>query len=184
MTGLRRLLAAIVIGLLCGLVAAGPGHAQPAKKPNVEKPPSDPGKGSNSGLPIPRFVSLNSDKVNVRAGPGDRYPITWQFVRRGLPVEVTAEFEYWRRVRDQDGSEGWVHKNLLSGRRYALIAGGVRTLYAEASRGAEIVLQAEAGVQGRVLSCKDAWCRLEIGGRRGWLPRAQLWGVYGNETVE
>ncbi|MEH6546060.1 MAG: SH3 domain-containing protein, partial [Sneathiella sp.] len=72
-------------------------------------------------MPLPRFVSLSSNKVNVRTGPGTRYPITWVFVRRGWPVEVIAEYELWRRIRDVDGSTGWVHKGLLSSRRTLII---------------------------------------------------------------
>jgi SH3-like domain-containing protein len=146
--------------------------------------PTAAAKGSNTGLPVPRFVSLGADKVNVRSGPGDRYPITWQFQRRALPVEITAEFEYWRRIRDIDGAEGWVHKNLLNGRRFALITGTTRSLFTDPSRTAEVVLQAEAGVQGRVLTCRTGWCRLEIEKRRGWLPQDELWGVYPNEVIE
>ncbi len=173
------LAAACAVGPVSAVQAA---DAAPPKR--AERPPPEPGKGSNTGLPVPRFVSLGSDKVNVRSGPGDRYPIVWQFVRRGLPVEITAEFEYWRRIRDQDGAEGWVHKNLLSGRRFALIAGGIRNLHDDPSQDSTVVMQAEPGVQGRLLNCKDSWCRMEVNGRRGWLPRMQLWGVYADETIE
>jgi SH3-like domain-containing protein len=191
MTNRALLRVAALLGALAVVSAACPPLQQAAAqeaskeaKPRREKPPPEPGKGSNSGLPLPRFVSLGSDKVNVRAGPGDRYPIIWQFVRRHVPVEITAEFEYWRRIRDQDGAEGWVHKNLLSGRRYALVTGGIRNFYGEPTREAEVVAQAETGVQGRLLACKGPWCRMDVGGNRGWIPRAQLWGVYADETIE
>ncbi len=74
-----------------------------------------------SGLPVPRYVSLKSDHVNVRAGPTKDQDVTWIYTRSGLPVEITAEFENWRRVRDSEGAEGWVYHSLLSGRRTAVI---------------------------------------------------------------
>ncbi len=143
-----------------------------------------PERGGETGLPVPRFVSLASDKVNVRTGPGVRYPIAWQFVRRGLPVEVVAEFEYWRRIRDQDCAEGWVHKSLLSGQRAALVTGGMRSLLAKPEPTAEPAAQLEPGVRVRLLACRDAWCRVDAGGVRGFLPRAQLWGVYPDEIIQ
>ena len=76
---------------------------------------------SSSGLPVPRYVSLKSDHVNVRAGPTKDNDVAWVYTRSGLPVEITAEFENWRRVRDSEGAEGWVYHSLLSGRRTAVI---------------------------------------------------------------
>jgi SH3-like domain-containing protein len=130
-----------------------------------------------SGLPVPRFVSLAADKVNFRTGPGVRHPVAWVFERKGLPVLVTAEFDYWRKVRDQDGAEGWVHKSLLSGRRSALIVGQERALRREPRAEAPVVLRAEAGVVGRLLACADAWCKLEIAETTGWLPRQHIFGA-------
>ena len=190
---LGRLLAMLCVAAAAVAWTPAPAAAQEAAQPPTqqapakarrEKPPPEPGKGASTGMPVPRFVSLGSDKVNVRSGPGDRYPIVWQFVRRSLPVEITAEYEHWRRIRDSDGSEGWVHKSLLSGRRYALVTGAVRNFYGEPSRDSEVVMQAEPGVQGRVLSCKGPWCRMEVSGHRGWIQRAQLWGVYADEVVD
>src|SRR6187401_2096362 len=79
--------------------------------------------GSASGLPVPRYVSLKSDRVNVRAGPTKDHAVAWVFTRPGLPVEVTAEFENWRRIRDSEGAEGWVYHSLLSGKRTAVVTG-------------------------------------------------------------
>jgi len=141
------------------------------------------GEGA-SGLPIPRFVSLGADRVNARTGPGERYPIAWVYVRRGLPVEVIAEFDFYRKIRDQDGAEGWVHKRLLSGRRNVLITGAIRPLYRSPDRKAPIVLQAEPGVQGRLLKAKGDWCEVEIAGRSGFIERKHLYGVLPNETFE
>jgi len=75
-----------------------------------------------SGLPLPRFVSLKSGRVNARIGPGVNYPVDWLYLKPGLPVEITQEFENWRRVRDSDGSEGWINQSLLSGKRTGIAA--------------------------------------------------------------
>ncbi|HYM32432.1 MAG TPA: SH3 domain-containing protein [Candidatus Cybelea sp.] len=140
--------------------------------------------GAESGLPVPRFVSLGAGRVNVRTGPGDRYPIAYVYQRHGLPVEVVQEFELYRKVRDQDGSEGWVHKRLLSGRRTVLITGAVRALYRDPDPKSPAVLQAESGVQARLISAKGPWCLLELAGLRGYIQRQYLYGVLPDETVE
>lgn len=144
----------------------------------------DVGRKGPSGLPIPRYVSLAADKVNLRSGPGVRYPVAWVFEKRNLPVLVTAEFDYWRKVRDQDGAEGWVHKSLLSGRRYAQIVGQERALRREPRAEAAVVLRAEPGVLGRLLACREAWCRLEIAEVDGWLPRQHIFGALAGEKFE
>jgi SH3-like domain-containing protein len=134
-----------------------------------------------SGLPLPRFVSLAADEVNLRTGPGFRFPIAWVFVREAMPVEVIGEFEDWRRVRDHDGAEGWVHKALLSGERTVLVTGAERTLHREPRDDSPLVARAEAGVQGHLRTCRDEWCEIVVTDIRGWVPRGHLWGVYGNE---
>src|SRR3954468_24393846 len=80
------------------------------------------GDGTASGLQVPRFVSLKSDRVNVRGGPTKDHEVSWIYTRAGLPVEVTAEFDNWGRVRDWEGAEGWVYHSLLAGRRTALVS--------------------------------------------------------------
>lgn len=139
---------------------------------------------AQSGLPLPRFVSLAAEKVNLRSGPGVRYPVAWVFERKNLPVLVTAEFDYWRKVRDQDGAEGWVHKSLLSGRRYAVIVGAERALRREPRADSRVVLRAEPGVIGRLLACADAWCRVEIAEVAGWLPRQHIFGALEGEQFD
>src|SRR5579872_1021736 len=76
---------------------------------------------NTSGLPVPRFVSLKSDEVNVRTGPGTRYPIQWVYRRAGLPVEVIEEYDVWRKIRDSEGTAGWVHKTMIDGKRNIMI---------------------------------------------------------------
>jgi SH3-like domain-containing protein len=147
--------------------------------------PTGPGKTppGQSGLPVPRFASLRSGEVNVRAGPGVRYPVEWVFQRRGLPIEITAEFGTWRRVRDGQGGEGWVHRSMLSGRRTASVAVPVETLHRRAAADSAAVARAEQGVVVSVRACKESWCEVESQGFRGWLPQTSLWGVYPHETI-
>ncbi len=137
-----------------------------------------------SGLPLPRFVSLATDKANLRTGPGARYPILWVYVRRDQPLEVTAEYGVWRRVRDIDGTIGWMHGRLLSGRRSAIVTGDVRVLRAKPDTGARPLLRLAPGVLVEVDRCEDAWCRLEVRGKKGWLQRESLWGPYAGEEFE
>jgi SH3-like domain-containing protein len=141
-----------------------------------------PARAAESGLPVPRFVSLRSDDVNLRTGPGARYPIDWVFHRKTLPVEVLAEVDNWRKIRTDDGTEGWVHQNMLTGRRTAVVTGDVRTLLARNDPSAAVVARLEPGVIGSLLECRDAWCRLEVAGLKGWLPRDTLWGVLPTEN--
>ena len=138
----------------------------------------------DAGLKVPRFVSLHSDKVNLRSGPGRQYPIEWVLVRRDMPVEVIAQFEHWRRVREWDGTEGWVQEHMVAGKRYAIIAnGGIRALHAEAAAGSAVVARAEPGVIARLVECRGPWCRVDANDVAGWVLRADLWGVYADETL-
>ena len=161
---------------------ANPGEPSEDAEP-VETARPEPGP-QRTGLPLPRFASLTSNKVNVRRGPGKIYPVDWVFVRKGMPVEITAEWELWRKIRDSDGTTGWVHKSMLGGTRTAMILGDVRALYRRPDPASGALARAEAGVIGKVLSCHGEWCRLDLGQARGWLPRTEFWGVYPNEELD
>jgi SH3-like domain-containing protein len=141
-------------------------------------------QAAESSLPVPRFVSLRSDDVNLRTGPGVRYPVDWVFQRKTLPVEVLAEVDTWRKIRTPDGTEGWVHQSMLTGRRTAVVVGDVRTLRARNDPNAAVVARLEPGVIGSLLECRDAWCRLEVAGQKGWMPRDELWGVLPTENFD
>ncbi len=149
-----------------------------------------------SGLPVPRFVSLKSDKVNVRKGPGTNYPIAWVFEKAGLPVEIVREYGIWRQVRDSDGTQGWVLQNLLSGRRTAVVAPWERkgkgsvtkskptSVHTDASTLSSIVAYAEAGSLAGLISCDKSWCQISIAEHRGFIEQKRLWGVYEDESID
>ena len=144
--------------------------------------------GKASGLPLPRYVSLKSDRVNLREGPSKDHRTAWVFQRAGLPVEITAESETWYRIRDSEGSEGWVLHSLLSGRRTALVApwrkDTVLDLFAKAEENSGVVARLQSGVIGNVKSCDGAWCRVLGEGFDGYIQQTNLWGVYPKEPVQ
>jgi SH3-like domain-containing protein len=137
-----------------------------------------------AGSSLPRYVSLRSDEVNLRTGPGVRYPVDWVLQRKHMPVEVLAEFENWRKIRDWQGTEGWVHQSMLSGRRYAIVTGETRALHRQADPNAPAVARLEPGVVAQIIECKDQWCRVDANGFKGWMTRQEFWGVYANEAVK
>ena len=143
---------------------------------------------SVSGLPVPRYVSLKSDHVNVRAGPTKDQDVSWIYTRAGLPVEVTAEYENWRRVRDSEGSEGWVYHSLLSGRRTAVVTmknkDDLAPLYERADSSSAIAARLQAGVLAQVKRCNNGWCRVTGNGFDGWVEQQRLWGVYADEKLD
>lgn len=160
--------------LLCALAwwaLESPAGATPAKE---------------TGLPLPRFASFRSSEVNLRAGPGVRYPVEWVYKRQDLPVEVIAEFDTWRKIRDWQGGQGWVHQSMLSAKRTIIVSGKVRTLRAKPDAGAGAVAQLEANVVAKLMECPEAshWCRVQVEKYDGWLRRAEFWGVYAEEAVK
>ena len=144
--------------------------------------------GAASGLPVPRFVSLKSERVNVRGGPNKDQDVRWVYTRAGMPVEITAEFENWRRIRDWEGAEGWVYHSLLSGKRSAMVVPKEKDelvpLYDSADGEAAVVAKLQAGVQTTLKSCTGSWCRVSGKNFDGWIRQERLWGAYPNEKVE
>jgi SH3-like domain-containing protein len=146
-------------------------------------------RGPVSGLPLPRYVSLKSDHVNLREGPSKDHATKWIYQRAGLPVEITAEFDTWRRIRDSEGAEGWVFHSLLSGKRSALVAPWKKDvspfpLRANPEKDAATLAKLAPGVIVSVKSCDGKWCRVKIDGYDGYLVQTELWGVYPDEKVE
>jgi SH3-like domain-containing protein len=144
--------------------------------------------GSASGLPVPRFVSLKADKVNMHIGPAKTYDVKWLYQRAGLPVEITAESENWRRIRDADGAEGWVYHSLLAGKRTGMVTTKVPSelvpIYDKADVEAGVAAKLERGVIGTVKRCSDNWCYFTGKGFEGWIQEVRLWGVYPSEKVD
>ena len=143
--------------------------------------------GSETGLPLPRFVSVKSGAANLRSGPGTGYPIRWIYHRRFLPVQIHDEHGHWRAVRDPWGETGWLHKSLLSGRRTAMVLRDLEPLLRDPRAGSDVLLYAERRVIGTLEACEKNWCRMSIEGRAGWMPAAALYGgdrqaVPGEET--
>lgn len=171
-------LLAIVAAALLGLtgVQGSPPGAASASTATYER-------GAVTGLPIPRFVSLRSSEGRARRGPGLTHRIDWVYKRHGMPLRVTAEFEHWRRIEDNEGAGGWMHYSLLSGNRTALVQTDMLPLRIRADDHAAIAAYLEAGVVARIVSCGPEWCRLNADGLRGWAPKAALWGVAPDETI-
>jgi SH3-like domain-containing protein len=144
--------------------------------------------GSVSGLPVPRFVSLKSDRVNVRSGPNKDQEVRWVYTRAGMPVEVTAEFENWRRIRDWEGAEGWVYHSLLAGKRSAVVVPTLKDdlvpLYESANAESGVVARLQSGVLGQLKSCNGQWCEFTGKDFGGWIRQERLWGAYPNEKLD
>lgn len=138
---------------------------------------------AQTGLPLPRFASLRANEVHLRTGPGKRYPVDWVFIYPNMPVEIVAEFDNWRKVRDWQGTEGWVHRAMLSGRRTGLVRGGVQPMRRAPEDSAPLVARVEERVIGRMLECAGAWCRIQIQGQEGWMRRSHIWGIYKAESL-
>ncbi|HWV42437.1 SH3 domain-containing protein [Pseudorhodoplanes sp.] len=178
MTASRQTIRPIAIAaIFASLVVCSPARAA-----------GDAASGSASGLPVPRYVSLKSDRVNVRSGPTKDHDVAWVFTKSGLPVEITAEFENWRRIRDSEGSEGWVYHSLLSGRRTAVVIARDKDQLIPVSDSpspdAGVTAQLQPGVVAQVRRCDGKWCRVNGKNFEGWVPQERLWGVYPNEKVD
>jgi SH3-like domain-containing protein len=180
MTSKRTMARRVGAVLLATVAAAGFAAAAHAA--------GDMAVGPKSGLPVPRFVSLKPDRVNVRGGPTRDNDVTFVYTRAGLPVEITAESDNWRRIRDWEGSEGWVYHSLLSGRRTAVVMPkdkkALVPLYDNSDSASPVVARLQAGVLAMVKRCSGSWCRIAGTGFDGWVVQEQLWGVYPNEKVE
>lgn len=160
---------------------------------NAQQTPPEGAVPAGSGLPVPRFVSLKSDRVNMRNGPGTDYPTGWVYRRAGLPLEVIKEFEGWRQVRDADGAEGWVLQSFLSGRRTGLVLPWERkasktvpvvAVFSSDSASSSVVANVEAGVIANLHSCDGRWCRISVDEYNGYLEQKKLWGVYDGEVIK
>jgi len=145
-----------------------------------------PAPAEETGLPLPRFVSLRADQVNLRTGPGVQYPVEWVYQRQDLPVEIIAEYRTWRKIRDWQSTQGWVHQSMLSGKRSVIITGKRRTLRSSADTKSTPVAQIESGAIAALTQCPTggSWCRVEATGISGWLRKVEFWGAYRDEVLK
>jgi SH3-like domain-containing protein len=177
---LRLAVSAALIGLAFVSPNAGLGPAVAAQ--NVTLGPS--------GLPLPRFVSLKSGKVNSRIGPGVNYAVDWMYLKPGLPMEIIQEYDNWRRVRDPVGAEGWVNQSLLSGRRTAIAAPWQKgkearlDLRSDPNSKARTLAVIEPGAIGSIRSCNGEWCQMTFGSYTGWISQSLVWGAYPGDLVK
>jgi SH3-like domain-containing protein len=176
---MRHVHRALIVTIFAAVAAAA--HAQPQVQ--------GPATGTYSGLPVPRFVSLKADRVNMHIGPAKTYEVKWLYQRAGLPVEVTAEFETWRRIRDAEGTEGWVYHSLLSGRRTATVIAktqdGLVPIYEKPDVESAVTAKLERGVIGNIRRCSgNGWCYMQARGFQGYVQQNRLWGVYPNEKID
>ncbi|MDQ4086442.1 MAG: SH3 domain-containing protein [Pseudomonadota bacterium] len=156
--------AAFMLALLASLSLA-PAQAQPTRE-------------------TPYWASIASGEAMMRAGPGQNYPGIWLYVRRDLPVRVIEVYQSWRKIEDPDGTSGWMLVNLLSDTRTAIVRGnGPRPMHERPDAAAPVRFRAEPGVVGRISQCANGWCRLDVGGRAGFIRSEDIWGIGRGETV-
>lgn len=160
-------------------------------------PPALAQANNPSGLPLPRFASTRSEPINVRVGPGQKYDIAWTYLKSGIPVEIVQEFDTWRKIRDVDGTEGWIHQNLLAGTRAGyvtpLLANGEISLLAGRSDESAVRARLGPGLKVTIKQCDGIWCEVSAGGQdpaarattySGYLHQEELWGVYPDEVFD
>jgi SH3-like domain-containing protein len=176
------------IGAFCGRLLAAAVFAAVLAPASSAWAAGGENAGNVTGLPVPRFVSLKSERVNVRGGPNKDQDVRWVYTRAGMPVEITAEFENWRRIRDWEGSEGWVYHSLLSGKRTGVVLPREKDelvpLYEAADIESGVVAKLQAGVIANLKSCTGTWCRISGRNFEGYIRQERIWGAYPNEKIE
>ncbi len=165
-------LAGLIVSLVfCAIILSGAGTAAAQNATRV----------GETGFPIPRFVSLASEEINVRTGPGFEYPIKWVFGRKGYPVKIIDEFDVWRQIEDHEGETGWIHSRLLSSQRMVFIIDKIEPVRRTPQVNSRVVVRAEPGVVAELLYCREAWCLIEVAGTLGWVPAERVWGILSHE---
>lgn len=184
MTGFGLRLAAAMMALLLPAGAATAQESAPDAELPEDMVAAEPGKGPVTNLPLPRYVSLKTSDGNVRRGPSLEHRIDWVFRHPGMPLRITAEFEHWRRVEDNEGQGGWIYYTLLSGVRTVLVMEPKTELHQGPEERTAVVAIAEEGVIGKLGACTTDWCEIAAGGENGWVEKARLWGVDPGEIRE
>lgn len=175
--------------LLLALTAAGPPSQPPKAQISIAHQQivkvSMPTIGDSTHLPLPRFASLKRSDVDLRVGPGYRYPKIWILRDRGLPVKIIREYDVWRQIETADGTQGWVKSGALSGKRDFLVTGAAADLYSTTDESSAVVARLEPGVIGHIDSCAigSDWCKVETGNVEGWIMRGSMFGALPGETL-
>lgn len=189
---LRRLIHGLAPVVLCAAMIGLGGHllsmvsAAHARSPVKSAQTGEAGR--QTGLPVPRFVSLKSSRARMRIGPSTDYKTAFIYKARGLPLEIIEEYGNWRQVRDSDGVTGWMHRSLLSGRRTAIVGPWIKDPVALRSQPAatgSIYVRLTGRVRLGVRHCDGAWCSVDVKGHHltGFVRQSALWGIYPGETV-
>lgn len=168
------------LALVLGVCLALPGQAQELENGGADGVAA-PGMGAVTNLPLPRFVSLKADIGNVRRGPSLEHRVDWVFRHRTMPLKITAEFEHWRRVEDNEGQGGWIYYTMLSGVRTVLVTDGGTELHQGPEERTQVVARADEGVIGTLGACVADWCEISAGGQEGWVMKSRIWGVAPDE---
>ena len=150
----------------------------------IAAPSGRDAEADQAGPAVPRFMTVKSSPANVRRGPGRDHEILWVYSQPLLPVEVIAEHQDWRRIRDWDGDEGWVYQALLTSRRRVIVVGAAATLLSAPEPQASPVAIAEPGVVADLVTCSGDWCEIDAGTHDGWVARTAVWGVYPGEEFD
>jgi SH3-like domain-containing protein len=141
------------------------------------------GAQAQSERKTPYWASISASEAMMRTGPGKNYPAKWLYRRADLPIKVLQVQPSWRKVQDPDGETGWMLVNLLSDTRTAIVRGeDARPMHAEPNAGAPVRYRAQPGVVGRLAGCSGDWCEMEVGGRRGHIQKAHIWGADAGEN--
>ena len=141
-------------------------------------------KGDVTGLPLPRFVSVKSNKVNVRRGPNPTYQIDWVYTRSGVPLKVIAEYENWRRVEDFQGEGGWIHSRLLSGNRFVIFLKSRTLLKRRPKDGSPTLAVVQQGGIAKFINKTGLWSEVSVQGYSGWIPNESVWGTLNGNDQE
>ena len=141
--------------------------------------------GKETGLEIPRYVSLKSDDANIRVGPSKNYPIEIKYVKRNYPLEVLEEYEEWRKVEDFDNNIGWIHKSLISGIRTGIVlSNDNKTIKLLNTLKGNVIGEIGSGNIVFLEKCKIDWCLVSSGNFKGWMDKKYIWGVKEKEIIK
>ena len=161
---LRRVL--VVTGLLGAAVLTTASQTMPDGRPTPSR------------QPVPRWLSLKSDEVRARQGPGLDYRIMWEYQVSGQPVQVIAETTEWRKNCDPEGAVAWVHRSVVSSRR-SLYNASTEEIPIHAGRSATSQVRARLSPRSLVSmdECEDGWCEVRVRRLRGWVQQRAVFGA-------